>query len=168
MNKDSFALAVYKLETKESNHMIRFASYGFAALLLAAFAIAESKVKVEDLPAAVQKTVKEQTQNAKLVGLGKEKEGGKTVYELETMINGKSRDLMIDSTGAILSVEDEIALDSIPAAAKKAIQQKVAGGKITKVETVTKGSEVSYEAAYTSKSGKKAECGVNADGSPHK
>ena len=73
MNKDSFALtfseSVYKLETQESNHMIRFASYGFAALLLAAFAIAESKVKVEDLPAAVQKTVKEQTENAKLAGL---------------------------------------------------------------------------------------------------
>jgi uncharacterized membrane protein YkoI len=136
--------------------------------LLAGFAIAESKLKVEDLPAAAQKTVKEQTQNAKLVGLGKEKEGGKTVYELETMVNGKSRDLMIDSTGAILSVEDEVALDSIPAAAKKAIQEKAAGGKIAKVETVTKGSEVSYEAAYTSKGGKKAEYGVNADGTPHK
>jgi uncharacterized membrane protein YkoI len=148
--------------------MKRFAGYGFAALLLAGSAIAESKVKVENLPPAVQKTVKEQTQNAKLVGVSKEKEGGKTVYELETMVNDKSRDLMIDSAGTIISVEDEVALDSIPEAAKKSIQEKVAGGKITKVETVTKGSEVSYEAAYTSKSGKKAEYAVNADGTPHK
>jgi hypothetical protein len=148
--------------------MKRFASYGFAALLLAGFASAESKLKVEDLPVSVQKTIKEQTQNAKLVGLSKEKEGGKTEYELETMVNGKSRDLMIDSDGAILTVEDEVALDSIPTAAKKAIQEKIDGGKLTKVETVTKGSEVSYEAAYTSKSGKKAEYGVNADGTPHK
>jgi uncharacterized membrane protein YkoI len=148
--------------------MKRFAGYGLATLLLAGFAIAESKLKVEDLPASVQKTVKAQTQNAKLVGLSKEKEAGNTVYELETMVDGKSRDLMIDSTGAILTVEDEVALDSIPTAAKKAIQQKVASGKITKVETLTKGSEVSYEAAYTSKSGKKAEYGVNADGTPHK
>src|SRR6267143_4315899 len=113
-----------------------FVSYGFAALLLVGFAIAESKLKVEDLPAAVQKTVKEQTQNAKLVGLSKEKEGDKTEYELETMVNGKSRDLMIDSDGAILTVEDEVALDSIPTAAQKAIQRKIAGGKITKVETL--------------------------------
>ena len=148
--------------------MKQFASYGFAALLLAGSAVAESKVKMENLPPAVQKTVKEQTQNAKLAGLSKEKEGGQTVYELETVVNGKSRDLMIDSAGTILSVEDEVALDSVPEAAKKAIQQKVATGKITKVETVTKGSEVSYEAAYTSRSGKKSEYGVNADGTPHK
>src|SRR6202163_1065885 len=119
---------------KESKYMKRFAGYGFAALLLAGSAVAESKVKVENLPPAVQKTVKEQTQDAKLVGLSKEKEGGKTVYELETLVNGKSRDLMIDSAGTILSVEDEVALDSIPEAAKKAIQEKVAAGKITKVE----------------------------------
>jgi hypothetical protein len=148
--------------------MKRFAGYGFAALLLAGFAIAESKLKVEDLPASVRKTVKAQTQNAKLVGLSKEKEAGNTVYELETMVNGKSRDLMIDSAGAILTVEDEVALDSIPTAAKKAIQERVASGKISKVETLTKKSEVSYEAAYTNKSGKKAEYSVNADGTPHK
>jgi uncharacterized membrane protein YkoI len=140
----------------------------FGAVVFTTALVADTKVKVEDLPAAVQKTVKEQTQNAKLVGVSTEKEGGKTVYELETTVNGKSRDLMIDSAGAILSVEVEVALDSIPAAAQTAIQKKAGGGKITKVETVTTGSEVSYEAAYTSKSGKKAEVGVNADGTPHK
>jgi uncharacterized membrane protein YkoI len=140
----------------------------FGAVVFTTALVADTKVKVEDLPAAVQKTVKEQTQSAKLVGVSTEKEGGKTVYELETTVNGKSRDLMIDSAGAILSVEVEVALDSIPAAAQTAIQKKAGGGKITKVETVTTGSEVSYEAAYTSKSGKKAEVGVNADGTPHK
>ena len=112
--------------------MKRFASCGFAALLLAGSAVAESKVKMESLPPGVQKTVKQQTQNAKLVGLSKEKEGGQTVYELETMVNGKSRDLTIDSAGTILSVEDEVALDSVPEPARKAIQQKVDAGKITK------------------------------------
>ena len=136
-------------------------------LFATAFA-AETKVKVEDLPAPVQNTVKEQTKNAKLVGVTKEQEGGKTVYELETMANGKSRDLTIDGAGAIISVEQEVALETIPAAAQSAIQTKVAGGKITKVETVTKGSDLSYEAAYTGKSDKKAEYVVNADGTPHK
>ncbi len=136
-------------------------------LCATAFA-AETKVKVEDLPVAVQNTVKEQIKSAKLVGVTKEKEGGKTVYELETMAKGKSRDLMIDGAGAIISVEEEVALETLPAAAQTAIQKKVAGGKISKVETVTKGSDLSYEAAYTSKSGKKAEYGVNADGTAHK
>jgi hypothetical protein len=66
------------------------------------------------------------------------------------VVNGRSRDLMIDSAGTILTVEDEAALDTVPEPARKAIQQKVAAGKIIKIETVTKGAEVSYEAAYYS------------------
>ena len=137
------------------------------SMVAAAFS-AETKLKLESLPAPVQNTVKEQTKSAKLVGVTKEKEGGKTVYELETMADGKSRDLMIDAAGAIISVEQQVDLESIPAAAQAAIQKKAGGGKITKVETVTKGSDVSYEAAYTTQSGKKAEYGVNADGTAHK
>jgi uncharacterized membrane protein YkoI len=138
-------------------------------LILLVFVIAgESKVKMQDLPPAVQKAVADQTQNAKLVGLSKEKEGGKTMYEVETTVNGKSRDLLLDATGAVVEVEQEVELDSLPAAAKDAIVKKVGTGKLTKVELLTKGSETSYEAAYKTKGGKSAEYGVNADGSVHK
>ena len=79
---------------------------------------------LESLPAAVQATVKAQTQNAKLVGLSEEKEGGKTMYEVETMVNGKSRDLVVDQSGAVVETEEEVAIESIPAAAREAIQKK--------------------------------------------
>ena len=148
--------------------MINFRTFVFAALALTGSLMAEKMLKLEQLPAPVQKTVKEQTLSAKMVGLSKEKEGGKTVYELETSVDGKSRDVMIDATGAILSVEQEVTLDSIPPAAKSALEKKAAAGKITKVETVTRGSEVAYEAAYTTKGGKTAEYAVKADGTPRK
>lgn len=137
-----------------------------SALASLAFA-AETKVNMQDLPPAVQNAVKEQTRNATLVGLSKEKEKGQTVYEVETKVNGRTRDLLLDKTGAVIEVEEEVDLNSIPAAAKDAIQKKAAGAKINKVETVTKGSTVSYEAAIT-KNGKKSEIAVNADGSSHK
>ena len=137
-----------------------------SALASLAFA-AETKVKMQDLPPAVQNAVKEQTKNATLVGLSKETEKGQTVYEVETKVNGRTRDLLLDKTGTVIEVEEEVDLNSIPAAAKEAIQKKAAGAKINKVETVTKGSTVSYEAAIT-KNGKKSEVAVNADGSPHK
>ena len=137
-----------------------------AGLSFLAFA-AETKVKMQDLPAAVQNAVKEQTKDATLVGLNKETENGQTVFEVETKVNGRTRDLLLDKTGAVIEVEEEVDLNSIPAAAKEAIQKKAAGAKINKVETVTKGSTVSYEAAIT-KNGKKSEVAVNADGSPHK
>lgn len=130
--------------------------------------LAESKLRLEQLPPAVQASVKEQTKNATLVGLSKETEKGKTMYEVETKVDGRSRDLVLDTTGKVLQVEEEVDLSTIPAPAKDAIEKKAAGGTIRKVEKLTAGSTVSYEAALTSKSGKKSEFGVNADGTPHK
>ncbi len=118
---------------------------------------------MDELLTAAQKTVKEQTKNATVTGISKEKENGKTTYEVESMVNGKSRDLVVDGDGKLLSVEEETAIENIPSSAREAIQKKVAGGKIKKVEIVTQGSMVSYEAAYTGKN-KTAEIGVNADG----
>jgi len=138
-----------------------------AALLAATLIAAETKVKMESLPPAVQSAVKELTKNAELVGLSKEVEKGKTMYEVETKVNGKTRDLLLDSTGKVVEVEEEVDINSIPAAAKQAIEKKATGGKVKRVETVTKGSVVTYEAAIQ-KNGKSSEIMVNADGSIHK
>jgi uncharacterized membrane protein YkoI len=120
-----------------------------------------------DLPTAVQAAVKEQTKNATLVGLAKEVEKGKTLYEAETKVNGKTRDISFDSAGKIVSVEEEVDISSIPAAARAAIEKKAAGAKIKLVETVTEGGTVRYEAAIE-KAGKTTEYTVNADGSLYK
>ena len=128
---------------------------------------ADVKVKMADLPPAVQTAVKEQTKSATLVSLVKETENGKTTWEAETTLNGKGRDVSFDKTGAVVSVEQEIDLDALPAAARTAITKKIGTGKLTKVESVTVGTTVSFEATYT-KAGKTLEAGVNADGTPHK
>jgi uncharacterized membrane protein YkoI len=134
------------------------------------FAIAfagESAVKMKDLPPAVQKTVQEQTKGAQIKGLSKEVEKGKTMYEVETLVNGKSRDLLIDASGALISVEEPVTIDTIPAAAKAALEKLAAGGKIKSVESVTKGQTVTYEAVIA-KGLKKSEVVVAADGSIQK
>ncbi len=139
-----------------------------SVFMAAALYAADTRVKLEDLPSAVQNTVKEQTKAGTLAGLAKEVEKGKTMYEVETKVNGKTRDLMLNETGEIMSIEEEVDLDSIPAPAKAAIQKRAAGGSVEKVEKLTEGSKVSYEAALKSKTGKKLEAAVNADGSAHK
>ena len=136
-------------------------------LLIPALSAADTKVKMADLPPAVQTAVKEQTKTATLVGLVRETENGKTTYEAETTVNGKGRDVSFDKTGVIVAVEQEVDLDSIPAAAKAAFQKKIGAGKLKKVESVTEGKAVSYEATIV-KAGKSSEVGVNADGTPHK
>ena len=134
-------------------------------LLNSAFG-SDKPIKMKDVPPAVQKAVHEHTKGAELKGLSKEVENGKAFYEVETVVNGHSRDLLLDKTGTVVEVEEGVALDSIPAPVKSAIE-KAAGSKITKVEMVTKGPTVSYEAAIT-KTGKKVEVAVNPDGSSAK
>lgn len=142
--------------------MLRRLSPLFAIASFALFA-SETRVQMKDLPAPVQKTVQEQTKTAKLRGLSKEVENGKTFYEAETTVNGKSRDILMDQTGAIVEVEDAVTLASIPEAAQKALQGRAGSGKILSVESITKGSIVSYEAVIQ-KNGKKSEVAVSADG----
>ncbi len=106
----------------------------------------ETKIKMEDLPAAVRQAVKEQSRNTTIRGFTKEVEGGKVFYEAEMIVNGHSRDVSFDSTGKVITVEEETTLDKVPAAARDAIQKAASGATLGKVETVTESGRTSYEA----------------------
>jgi uncharacterized membrane protein YkoI len=144
------------------NRLFRLASFSLAIAIAG-----DTAVKMQDLPPAVQKTVQDQTKGAQVKGISKEVEKGKTMYEVETTVNGKSRDLLIDASGALVSVEEPVAIDTIPAAAKAALEKLAVGGKIKSVESVTKGQTVTYEAVIA-KGLKKSEVVVAADGSVQK
>jgi uncharacterized membrane protein YkoI len=129
---------------------------------------AETKVKMADLPAAVQKSIQEQLKGGEVVGLSKETAKGKTVYEVETKLGGKTRDMILDGTGAVTEVEEEIEMSAVPQAARDAITKKAAGAKITRVEALSKGgSVVAYEAAVM-KGSKASEIAVTPEGKPFK
>jgi hypothetical protein len=138
-----------------------------AVCSMCAFA-AEKSLAVKDLPPAVQKTVQEQLKGGEIKSISKETEKGVTQYEVESVLDGKHRDFNVDTKGGLVVMEEEVSIDSIPAAAKAAIAKKVGTGKMGMVETVTKGSETLYEAAYTTKAGKKGEVLVKADGTETK
>src|SRR5262245_1211628 len=121
---------------------------------------AERKIRMKDLPPAVQKAVQSETQGSTLVGLSKETENGKTFYEAETKQNGRTRDVTFDAAGTIVSVEQQIALEEAPAPVQTAL---TALGKVVLLETVTKGSTTYYE-AQIDKKGKRSEVAVDANG----
>jgi len=130
----------------------------------AASIVLAGTLQLKDLPPAVQKTIQSTLQGGGVKNISKEVEKGVTQYEVETIRNGKHRDFNVDAAGALIVVEEEVDLAGIPAAARTAIEKKAAGGKLGMVETVTKGGVVLYEAAFTSKSGKKGSVLVKADG----
>src|SRR6266404_5698627 len=78
----------------------------------------ETSVKMKDLPLPVQRAIQEQTKGAQVKGVAREVENGKTFYEAETSVNGHGRDLLFDSAGALVEIEEETPLDSIPAPAR--------------------------------------------------
>jgi uncharacterized membrane protein YkoI len=127
-----------------------------------------ASLQLKNLPAPVQKTVQENLKGGQIKNISKETEKGVTQYEVETMLNGKHRDFNVDSRGKLLVVEEETDIATIAAPAKAAIEKKAAGGKIGMVELFMRGGETLYEAAYTSKDGKKHEVLVKADGTETK
>lgn len=150
------------MKTKSTSAVILIAVLVFGASAGAQ----ERKIKRSDLPPAVQKTVAAQSAGATVKGFSKENEKGQIYYEAEMVVNGHSKDILIDANGAIVEVEEEVALDALPAEVKAGLQAKAGEGKLVKVETITKKDKlVAYEAQVT-KGGKKSEVQVGPDGKP--
>lgn len=124
----------------------------------------ERSVKLKDLPPAVQQTVKEQSRGGKIRGLAEEIKHGETFYEMELEVKGHSKDVIMDSLGNLVEIEEEVSLSSLPAAARITLEKQAGNGKIKEVESITKNNViVAYEAEI--KIGKKSlEIRVTPDG----
>src|SRR5260370_212590 len=137
---------------------------GSSLLLFTAAGAQEKRLKMKDLPQAVQKTVKEQGKDATLKGLRSEVENGKTEYEAEFTVDGHSRNVTIDPQGNVIEVEEEVALSSLSEAVQKGIKDGAGRGQILKVESVSKGGKVEKYEALVKTAGKKSEVQVDTDG----
>jgi hypothetical protein len=142
-------------------------SVGYVALAMFAlplYASAEKTIPRSALPPAVERTVQAQSKGATVKGFSTEMEGGKRIYEAEMMVDGHSRDINIAADGTVIEIEEEVALNSLPASVQQALTAKAAGAKITKVESLTKKDKlVAYEAG-TLKGSKKGEIQVGPQG----
>ena len=74
----------------------------------------EKKINRSDLPLAVQKTVATQSAGASVRGFSQEKENGKTFYEAELLVNGHSKDVLMDANGEVIEVEEQVPIDQLP------------------------------------------------------
>jgi hypothetical protein len=153
--------------------MMRSLTILLAVVVLCGSSLAQEKkgksLQLKDLPADVQKTVEANLKGGQIKTIGKEKEDGIEQYEVESLLNGKSRDFNVDAKGTLLVVEEATTIYAIPAPAKASILKRIADGKLGTVETFTKpGQPMMYEAAYTDKKGRHHEVLVKADGTETK
>ena len=132
----------------------------FAMPLLAG----EKKIQRSELPPAVEKTVAAQSLGATIQGFSEERENGQTFYEAEMTVNGHSKDILMDTGGVIVEIEEQIAMDTLPTDVQDALRAKAGKGKIVTVESITKHDKpVAYEAAILTKD-KKSEVQVDPQG----
>ncbi|HLG17319.1 MAG TPA: hypothetical protein VJH03_22920 [Blastocatellia bacterium] len=126
----------------------------------------EKRVKMKDLPPAVQKTVREQSKGATIRGLSQETEDGKTIYEVEMRVKGHPKDVSIDADGNVIEVEEAVTLASLPEAVQAGIKKGAAESRITLIESIQKGGAlVAYE-VHTLAGKKRGEFKVGLDGQP--
>jgi hypothetical protein len=139
---------------------------GSVALLAPISLGQDRKIQRSDLPPAVEHTVAAESRGAVIRGFSMEHENGQTYYEAEMTVNGHGRDVLIDKSGAVVEVEEQVPLESISAAVKEGLQAKAGKGEIVKVESITKHDRlVAYEAKVLT-GAKKSEVQVGPDGKP--
>lgn len=149
--------------------LISLSSIGALTLIaLPAFG-GDKKLLRNQLPAKVLVTADRETAGAKIKGYATETEHGKKVYEVESVVNGHTRDLQIAADGTLNEIEEEVAIKDLSAPVSSAILSRAKGATVTKVESLTKhGTLVAYEASVE-KNGHKGEIQVGPDGGnlPH-
>src|SRR5260370_11970499 len=117
---------------------IVFASLVIAAATVSAAQAQERKMKRSQLPPAVEKTIAEQSQGATIRGFSTEIEKGKRVYEVEMTVNGHGKDIIVDSKGNVIEVEEEVAMDSLSQPVKDGLTKAAGTGTISKIQSLTR------------------------------
>jgi hypothetical protein len=124
----------------------------------------EKKLKRQELPPAVEKTVAEQSKGAAIRGFSTELEDGKRLYEVELVVSGHGKDISMDEQGNIVEVEEEVSIESLPNPVKDGLTKTAGSGTVGKVESITKnGKLVAYEAVVKART-KRSEIQVGPDG----
>jgi threonine dehydrogenase-like Zn-dependent dehydrogenase len=138
------------------------------AVLIAAGAAAgqERKITRADLPAAVERTVVAQSQGATIRGFTEEKENGQVFYEVEMIVGGHTKDLLIDASGAVVAIEEQVALNALPAPVRAALTARAAGARILSVGSITKQGRVVAYQAHVEIGRQRSAIQVGPDGKP--
>ena len=121
--------------------------------------------KLAKFPPAAAEALKKAAGAAKIEQVSIEKAGKTTLYEADLSETGKpNREVSVTGDGKIQLEEEEVPLEKLPEALRKAIEAGAKGAKIERINRIKRaGGEVTYEPLYNNK-GKKTEVEFFEDG----
>jgi hypothetical protein len=141
-----------------------------AALALSSCAYAaEHSVPCSTLPDAVQQRSKSLLEPGTTVhGCVKDVSAGKTTYEMELLTPKGSKDVTFSPQGDVLEIEQQVDPATLPPPVAAAFAKAASGGKLGKVESLTRqGKLIAYESTVV-KGGRHSEVAFSPDGAPMK
>lgn len=107
-----------------------------ATFILAAPALAETAVSLNDVPEAVAETAMETAPGVTFTKVSTETEEGRTVYEFQGQSHdGKHIEVDVLDDGTLQEVEMEMDFEELPAAVKSSINSGFPGFRATYVES---------------------------------
>ena len=128
----------------------------------------EAPVKgMDKIPAAASEGLKKYAaeHSMKIEKVSTEKHGKVTVYEAELTSPGKANhEVAVTADGKVKGEEETIPLETVPDAARKAIEAGAKGMKIQRVLRIKEDGITTYEAAYVNAKGKVTEVAYLEDG----
>ncbi len=132
-------------------------------LALAAPAYADNDIRLDECPAAVQKTILDNARGGKIDEIDVIRIEGKTLYIAEVDLP-RDRDLKIHvaGDGALIKTREDISLATVPEAVRDALESY--GGKIDDLELETANGVATYHAEIDYNGQPDLEVTVAADG----
>ena len=154
---------------------------GLSVLVLSGFVLGsegEEQVSLDKVPAAVKATILKESAGGKIAEIERETKNGKTIYEVEVLIDGKEIELKIAADGTLLGkeieeaetgqqkkeYEREVTEAQVPAAALAALKKLAAGVKITEFAEEFEHGHMFYEGSWKGRSGSNVDVLVTAAG----
>jgi uncharacterized membrane protein YkoI len=135
-----------------------------ASVLVTAARADEEKVPLDKVPKAVLDAVKAKFEGAKLLGAAKEKEDGKTIYEITLEHKGFKIDASFTEEGKVVSIEKTIPAKDLPKAVSEALEAKYPKSTIKLAEEVTEDEKVKFEVVIVTAENKKLEVVLDREG----
>ena len=130
---------------------------------------AEHSVPCSTLPDAVQQRSKSLLEPGTTVhGCVKDVSAGKTTYEMELLTPKGSKDVTFSPQGDVVEIEQQVDPTALPPPVAAAFAKASSGGKLGKVESLTRqGQLIAYESTVI-KGGRHRELAFRPDGAPMK
>lgn len=136
-----------------------------AVLSAAPVMAAERKMELKDLPETVRKTVLDQSRDGKIRGLAQEIDKDKKPYEAGiTLASGNKKDVLIDASGKVIEVEEQVSLADLPPPVKAQLERSAGKGKIGSIEALTQDGVLSAYEAEVTEAGRMTDIKIAPDG----